>query len=208
MSAFMQSFAATGFIGPLLLLAGCAGLAVFVGRMRALRMAALAPPPLVDSLRSSLKRRDVERALDEASANRSYLGQIVSAALLLHGAGEDEMLANLERVAARESLGSGNRIAHLVRIGVLVVLLGLLGTVLALISASAMLRRLKDPTPADFAGAIGDALGNAALGLLISALLFAGFYFLDHRLTRRSLATIGIAEDLLRSLPRMNNPGS
>src|SRR5262245_43791140 len=101
MSTFAQSFAGTGFTGPILVLAGLIGLVRSVGRMRALRMAALAPPALVKSLQGTIAKGDVEEALDKASESPSYLGQIVGAALLLHHAGEDEMLANLERVAAR-----------------------------------------------------------------------------------------------------------
>ena len=197
-----QLFASTGFIGPVLLIAAIAGIVMFVRRNRALRMAVLAPPSLVKSLEPLLAKRDVDRALDVASGSESYLGQIVGAALLVDAAGQDEMLANLERVAARESLNGGNRVAHLARVGVITVLLGLFGTTLSLISASGVLRQMKAPTPSDFAVAIGESLANAALGLLIAILLFAGFYFLDHRLTRRSLATIAIAEDLIRPLMR------
>jgi biopolymer transport protein ExbB/TolQ len=198
----LQLLASAGFIGPLLVLAALAGLIMFLRRHRALRMTTLAPPALSKSLEPLLAKREIDRALDVAAGNGSLLGQIVEAALLVGTAGPDEMLANLERVAARESLNGGNRVAHLARLGVLAVLIGLFGTTISLISASIALRAMKAPTLSDLAGAIGESLVCAALGLLVALLLFTGFYFLDHRLARRSLATIAIAEDLLRPLIR------
>ncbi len=45
------------------------------------------------------------------------LGELVASGLYLRGAGLDEMLANVERTAAKELLRLGNRIANLARLG-------------------------------------------------------------------------------------------
>jgi biopolymer transport protein ExbB len=202
-----QMFQSMGFMGIVLLIAATAGVFLVLRRARELRVAALSPPDLRRAVAPLLAQGDVDRALDATAANRSFLAQLLQGALLLHGAGEDEMLANLERVAARETLQRGNRVAHLARLGVMTLLLGFLGTALGLIAALTMLRQIKAPTAADFAGAIGEALVCSAFGILVAALSFAGFYLLDHGLTRRTLAVVLEAEELLRPVLRPPSRG-
>lgn len=202
MPSLTQLFASTGFVGILLLITAVTGAVMFVRRVLELRQTALAPPSLTQAVGPLLARGQVDRALDAASASSSFLGQTLEGALLLHGAGEDEMLANLDRVAARETLQRGNRISHLVRLAVITLLLGFLGTALGLIAGLSMTRRMKDPTASDFAGSIAEALASSAFGILFAILLFAGFYFLDHRLTRCSLGVIAEAQALLRPVLR------
>jgi hypothetical protein len=56
---------------------------------------------------------------------------VIGSGLYLREAGLDEMLANVERGAAKESLRLGNRVANLARFGSgAVLLIGLFGTTL------------------------------------------------------------------------------
>ena len=202
MPSLVQLFMSTGFVGILLLVLALAGAVAFVRRTRELRRAALAPPTLLGAVSPLIASGSADRALDLASADPSFLGRALAGALLLQGAGQDEMLANLERVAARETLERGNRIAHLVRLGVVSLLVGFLGTTLGLIAALGVLRRMKAPSASDFAGAVGESLASSAFGLLVSVLLFVAFFVLDHRLTKRAAETIATAERALSPLLR------
>lgn len=207
MTTLFSVFASTGFVGILLFLVAVVGAVSFLRRVFELRLSVMAPPLLRRSLEPLLTNGEIQRALDVAAGSGTYLGRIVCGALLMHGTGEDEMLANLERVASRETLQRANRVAQLVRLGVMAILLGFLGTTIALISAADVLKAVAAPTPAQFTSAIGDSLPSCAFGLFFALLLFGAFFSLDHHLTRRGLATIGIAEEMIREVLRPGPSG-
>jgi biopolymer transport protein ExbB/TolQ len=106
-------------------------------------------------------------------------------------------LANVERATARASLGFGNRVANLGRLGGIALLVGLLGTVVSLMSSLQVIGALAAPTIHDFVAGILQALVCSALGLLVALFCFVAFFCLDARLTRGTLAVRDIAEDLV-----------
>jgi|SRR5580765_6467696 len=93
----------------------------------------LAPPRLLHALEQAVASGEVAVAGAHATANGSPLGSLVARGLQLHAGGLDEMLANCERAAMQEMLRLGDRIAAIARLGAMVLLLGALGTVLALL---------------------------------------------------------------------------
>src|SRR5690242_18311554 len=152
-----QMFMATGFVGPLLLLFALVALAIAIRRFLELRRERLAPATLQRSLERAVQTGAADTALAQAMGSRSCLGQLVAAALQLRSAGLDEMLANVERAAARESMRHQNRIANLVRAGVLILLVGVLGTVLGMISATTVLGVIKTTTLQDLMPGIAES---------------------------------------------------
>ena len=65
-------------------------------------------------------------------------------------------------------------------------------------SLLAVLGNLEEPTLSDFAAGVYVALVCIALGLLVAMLCFVAFFWLDSRLTQRTLAVRDLAEDLVR----------
>jgi biopolymer transport protein ExbB len=197
-SGFVELFLATGFVGPLMALAGLVAVALAVRRWLELRPARLAPLELQRSLETAVHDGRLETGLEQAAKSRTLLGELVAAGLHLRRAGLDEMLANVERATAKEALRLGNRVASLGRLGGLAVLAGLFGTTESLISMLLVIQRLKAPLVGDFARGIGEALPCTALGLLVALFSFGAFFALDAKLTRNTLAVREIAEELMR----------
>jgi biopolymer transport protein ExbB len=193
-----QLILATGFIGPLLALAGAMALVLVLRRWLELRPDRLAPEALQRSLEVKLHGADLEAGLDLALKSRTALGDLVASGLHLRHAGLDEMLANVERATARESLRLGNRVANLARLGGVVLLVGLFGTVVSLMSMLRVIETLREPTVADFVRGISESLVSVALGLFVALLCFVAFFWLDARLTQRALAVRDVAEELVR----------
>jgi biopolymer transport protein ExbB len=195
---FGTLFASTGFFGPLMLLLGAAALALAVRRWLELRPGRLAPESLQKGLERALRDGEPGASLAQATASRTWLGAVVAAGLHLRAAGLDEVLANVERAAIKESLRLSNRIANLGRLGVVVLLLGLLGTMISLMNAMLVLEQLASPKLGDFVAGIGGALTSTALGLAIALPCFVALFVLENLLARRTYAARGIAEELLR----------
>ncbi len=201
-------FQSTGFVGPLLMLLGALAVLAAVRRWLELRPASLAPEPLQASLELALRDGKVSAALAQATASRTCLGTVVAAGLQLHAAGLDEMLANVERTALRESLRLANRIANLARFGLVILLIGVLGTVLGLVNTLRVLELLVAPGLGHFVAGAAESLTCTAFGLALALLCFCAYFMLQSRLAQRTLAVREIAEELmLCAASRTGTPG-
>src|SRR5215831_17725983 len=185
--SLLNLFRSTGFIGPLMVIAGVVALVMAIRRWSELRTSRLAPEPLQRSVEIKIHDRQLDAALHDAVASRTFLGEVVGSGLYLREAGLDEMLANVERGAAKESLRLGNRVANLARFGSAVLLVGFFGTTMALIYVMLRIAELKTPTVNDFVVGIGEALVCMAFALFIALFCFGSFFVLDSRLTQRTL---------------------
>ena len=196
-AGFSPSFRSTGFIGPLIVIAGAFAFFVALRRWRELAPERLAPVSLQRGLVGALRAGEVARGLSEAAASRTVLGAFVADGLALHGGGLDEMLAGVERAAAREALRLGNRVATLARLGVIVLLLGLLGATTATMSMLEAVGALKQPLVSDFVAGLQPAFTCVALGIFVALFCYVAFFWLDSCITRRTLAVRDAAEDLM-----------
>ena len=188
----------SGFILPLLTVAGITGIVLAVRRWLELRPGRLAPEELQRSLEGKLHGADLEGGLELAVRSRTVLGELVASGLHLRRAGLDEMLANVERATTRESLRLGNRVANLARLGGVALLVGLFGTIIGLMSTLQVIEVLKAPTVNDFVVGTSESLASFALGLFVGLFCFVAFFWLDSRLTQRTLAVRDLAEELVR----------
>ena len=193
-----QLFMATGFVGPLMVLAGAVALFIAIRRWLELRAGRLAPAELERKLDAAVHAGQLDQGLEHAVASHTLLGELVAAGLYLRKAGLDEMLANVERAATKESLRLGNRVANLARLGGVALLVGVFGTTTALMSTLFVIAQLKAPVPRDFTLGIGESLASTALGLMVALFCFVAFFWFDSRLTQRVLAVREVAEEMMR----------
>jgi biopolymer transport protein ExbB len=196
--SFGELLLSTGFIAPLFALAGVVAFALALRRWLELRPGRLAPEGLQRSLEGALHGADLDAALELARKSGTLLGELVASGLDLRREGLDEMLANVERATTRESLRLGNRVANLARLGGLALLIGLFGTITGLMNTLRVIEILLAPTVGDFVRGISESLACVALGLLVAVFCFLAFFWLDARLTQRTLAVRDLAEELVR----------
>ena len=193
----LDLFLCTGFVGYLLVLLGGIAFVMALRRWLELRPATMAPESLQRSLEHAVRQGQIDQALAQASASRTTLGELVAAGLLLRSSGLDEMLANTERAAVKESLFRQVRAAGISRMGTTILLLGLFGTVLGLMSMLAMLASLKAPLASDFCQGIGESLASAAIGLLFALACGIAYGLISRQSVTRLLRVREIAEELL-----------
>ncbi len=146
------------------------------------------PPGLYQEILDDIASGDIERAGQRAGKHRSLLGRVALPALRLH----DRPLDRLQQVtegAGRRAVGALRRRAnYLANIGAISPMLGLLGTILGMVTAfesfSAELE--VSAKQAMLTAAIGKALITTAVGLVVGIPSMAAYYYISGRINRIS----------------------
>ena len=161
-----------------------------------LRTERLAPPPLVNSLRQTLADGNYQEAWEICRANRSYLANILKAGLQRLGRGKEVFDNALAEHSLREAQILRTRNSYLSVIGVVSPMIGLLGTVIGMMKAFAVLGSTGISSPRELASSISEVLLATAGGLFIAIPAFISYYVFRNR---AQLAIVE-AEDQLNSL--------
>lgn len=198
MMSLGQMVLGSGAIGVLVVLLAAVGVLLTILLFFQIRMQALAPMTLQRALERAIRDDDASAAVPLATASPSLLGSVVSAGLHMRSLGLDEMLANVERAAAKEAMRLGNRIANLSRLGGTTLLFGFLGSGLGFL----MLLQIAGADPD--AVQAGEMLLSSAVGIspivlsLMGAILcYGAFFVFDYTLTRRAIKVREMAEEMV-----------
>ena len=164
-----------------------------------LRMGAAIPPGFVEEFTETVNKRQFKQAYDLAKGDESFLGRVLTTGMsrLQYGI-EDAREAAFNMV---ESVKSGKEqiVSYLAVIGTLGPLLGLVGTVWGMILAFVALSD-QQPSFGVLAGKISHALVVTLFGIGISVPAIFCHTFFKNRLTRISMDTANIADDLLTQM--------
>ncbi|MGF1467545.1 MAG: MotA/TolQ/ExbB proton channel family protein [Sandaracinaceae bacterium] len=170
--------------GPLMvpiLLASLCALAVFVGRVIALRRPRVVPHTLVEGVRTSLDRGAVADALALAREDPSSLGRILRAGLAHAGATRAEIKERMEEVGRREHADLMRYLSVIAVVASIEPLLGLLGTVTGMIGVFQGVVSQGVGDPAALASGIWAALITTAAGLATGIPAYIGWRYLYAR---------------------------
>jgi biopolymer transport protein ExbB len=185
--------------GPLLLFLSIALVALIVMLSMDLRLSVAIPPTFVEQFTDTVNKRKFKEAFELARADPSFLGKVLTGGMsrLQYGI-EDARDAALNMVESLKSSKEqlNNYTAVISSLGPLV---GLVGTVFGMILAFKALAQSK-LEQARLADAISHALVITMLGIGIAVpgLFFNAFF--RNRITRISMDTANIADDLLTQM--------
>ena len=185
--------------GPLLLFLSVALVALIVMLSLDLRLSVAIPPAFVEQFTDTVNRRQFKEAFELARNDQSFLGKVLTGGMsrLQYGI-EDARDAALNMVESLKSSKEqlNNYTAVISSLGPLV---GLVGTVFGMILAFKALAQSK-LEQAKLADAISHALVITMLGIAIAVpgLFFNAFF--RNRITRISMDTANIADDLLTQM--------
>lgn len=144
----------------------------------------LAPKALVDALKASLDAGNYQEAWQTCQANKkTYIAGVLGGALERIGRGKDATEASLIELGIRESQVYKTRNSYLSVIGVISPMIGLLGTVIGMIGAFAVLGQSGVSDPRALAARIGEVLLATASGLFIAIPAFIFYYFFRNRIS-------------------------
>jgi biopolymer transport protein ExbB len=188
------------FFGPLLFLVSIGLVTLIVLLAMDLRMSVAVPPAFVDDFTDMVNKRQFKQAFDLCRSDNSFLARVMTA-----GMGRLQYGIEDAREAARNMMESvraskDTLIAYLATIGTLGPMLGLVGTVFGMIIAFMELSAGGTPRPEKLAAGISHALVVTLLGIALSvpAIFFHAFF--KNRLTRISMDTSTLADDLLTQM--------
>ena len=156
----------------------------------------LAPKALMESLKSTVEAGNYQEAWETCKANKAYVAKVLQGALERLGRGQDAVQGGLIEYGLRQSQPIKTKISYISVIGVIAPMIGLLGTVIGMMGAFAVLGSSGVADPRGLALRIGEVLMATASGLFIAIPAFIFYYYF------RNLATImiGLSDDKLQHL--------
>jgi biopolymer transport protein ExbB len=146
-----------------------------------LRREKLAPKALIDSLRNDIGAGNYQGAWETCDANDNYLANVMKGALERLGRGKEAVEDAIAEFALREATGLRTRNSYLSVIGVISPMIGLLGTVIGMMKAFAVLGASGISDPRGLATSIGEVLMATASGLFIAIPAFISYYVFRNR---------------------------
>ena len=141
----------------------------------------LAPSALVESLQSTIQAGNYQEAWEICRANKAYVAQVLKGGLERLGRGKEAVGTALIEHGFREGQSLKTKISYLSVIGVIAPMIGLLGTVIGMMGAFAVLGSSGVADPRTLALRIGEVLMATASGLFIAIPAFIFYYYFRNR---------------------------
>jgi len=177
--------------GPLIIMIWCciAGtsftmVTFIIQLLMMLRDDQLAPPALIASLENTIQAGNYQEAWEICRANsKAYIANVLKGALERTGRGKDAVETALIEHGLREAQILKTKNSYLSVIGVIAPMIGLLGTVIGMMGAFAVLGSSGVADPRSLALRIGEVLMATASGLFIAIPAFISYYYFRNRAT-------------------------
>lgn len=195
--------------GPLmvpLLVLSLLGFVFFVERSIFLHRGQIKAEIFVDGLKNLLRKRRLIEALTVCEETPGPAAAVAKAALLNHDQGPDRMRGAVQASAIVELPALEKRIGTLAVLAKVAPLIGLLGTVVAMLEGFyAMSEQGAYSTSSAFSTLVAEALITSAMGLLIAIMAHLSYHFLHGRVRAivSDMEWVGneLMEFLLKNLP-------
>jgi biopolymer transport protein ExbB len=166
------------------------------------RRQSLAPKALVTALDESLRAGNFQEAWETCRANaKTYIAAVLGGALERVGRGKDATDNALIELGIRESQAFKTRNSYLSVIGVIAPMIGLLGTVIGMMGAFAVLGQSGVSDPRKLAMSIGEVLLATASGLFIAIPAFIFYYYFRNRINDATVYADSELNHLVEDIP-------
>jgi len=166
------------------------------------RRQSLAPKALVAALDESLKAGNFQEAWQTCQANaKTYIAGVLGGALERVGRGKEATEHALIELGIRESQAFKTRNSYLSVIGVIAPMIGLLGTVIGMMGAFAVLGQSGVSDPRKLAMSIGEVLLATASGLFIAIPAFIFYYYFRNRINDATVYADSELNHLVEDIP-------
>ena len=163
-----------GPVAVILLLVSLYAAFVFFYRLQVLRHASGSLSKVLEQIRVDLLAGSVRSAIADARRSDTPAARVVVAGLERVQLGSDAVQAALNQATLLEEERVGRGLSTLSTIAQVAPMLGLLGTVFGMIRTFSVFSTVAQPTPAQLAGGISEALVTTATGLIVAVLAHLG----------------------------------
>jgi len=162
----------------------------------------LAPPPLVEAIGESIRAGNYQEAWEICRQNpKIYIAGVLGGSLERLGRGKDATEAALIEYGVREASVFRSRNSYLSVIGVIAPMIGLLGTVIGMMGAFAVLGTAGVSDPRALAMSIGEVLLATASGLFIGIPAFIFYYYVRNRISESVVYADAQINRLVEDIP-------
>jgi biopolymer transport protein ExbB len=197
LTGVMLFIAGGGTIGYIILLCSVIGLALAIEAGITITRKKLAPPEVVDQLRSHIENKDYQAGYDLCEQNPCYVTNVMHAALQKVDHGFEKMEEAAGAVAEEEAVRLHSKISWMGLIGTVAPLLGLFGTVQGMIVAFETIEKMAAPKPSELAIGIKIALVTTFQGLMVAIPVTVAFFVFRNKVVGIVLDMGAVLEDLL-----------
>ncbi len=197
-----------GLIGLLIALISGVLVALIIEHFTSITDEKLIPPDFVAALQMSIDEKKFQDAMQLCEASDNYISRVMQVGLSEIRYGYDAMQEAMATIGEEESIKLNQKIGYLALIGTLGPMLGLLGTVLGMISCFKVISEAAVTNASALADGIYKALVTTVMGLLVGipALFFHSFF--QDKVTNVSLEAGAVCEELIRQFKPVKVTGA
>ena len=203
---------AGGFIGYVTIFVSLGMVALIVEQVLTVRRGTLMPAGLAEKAHQLISAGKYAEAEALTRDNPSFLGFLIATGLQDVDLGYASVEKAMEDAAVEQSARLLRKVEYLTVIAAVGPLLGLMGTVWGMIQAFAEFAERANPSPADFAPSISEALVTTFFGLVVAVPAVCSFAFFRNRvdeLTAEATITAGhVMAPLKRALVTKARPAT
>lgn len=181
-TSFVGLIIDAGPIGWAVILLSVVAIALIIEHFLSIQRDQLIPPDLVSEVDRLLQEEQFDEALELCEMEPTFFTNVVASGITKIGMGVDEIEKSIEDTIENERVRLENKISWLNLIGNIAPMMGLLGTVVGMISAFKKIETTRNPSPSDLAGGIYQALVTTAMGLIVGIPVLAFYFFFRNRL--------------------------
>lgn len=184
-----------------ILLCSIVGLGIIIDRFVVLRKAKINIPVFILRIRSFLKRKDIDGAINYCMEEKSPIANIIRKGLRKYKFGHARVKDAIENAGAQEISRLEKGLSVLASVSGIAPLLGFLGTVTGMISAFMTIENLQgSANPSDLAGGIWEALVTTAFGLMVGIPALAFYNYFLSRVKKLVSDLEAVANDVVDTI--------
>jgi biopolymer transport protein ExbB len=172
-----------------------------IQNIMSLRKDKLAPPALIAALEQTIAAGNYQETWETCNANKNYLANVLKAGLTRLGRGKEAVENAVAEHGLREASVLRTRNSYLSVIGVVSPMIGLLGTVIGMMGAFAVLASSGIGDPRALSGKIGEVLLATASGLFIAIPAFVSYYVFRNMSQMVIVHADDVVNNLLLDIP-------
>ncbi|HTF89046.1 MAG TPA: MotA/TolQ/ExbB proton channel family protein [Planctomycetota bacterium] len=186
----------SGFVGWCICILSVVALAMILENIVTLRREKLAPPELVDEVKSLFDEGQYQDAMELCENDKSFFARVCAAGISKIGHNYEMIEHALQEAGNEEAIKLHQKVTWLSVVGALAPMLGLFGTVQGMIQAFQIIASTQNPSPAQLATGIYVALLTTFEGLMVAIPVITAFAWVRNRLVRAIIEVGAILEDM------------
>ncbi|MBV6513480.1 MAG: MotA/TolQ/ExbB proton channel family protein [Ignavibacteriales bacterium] len=199
--SLLDMFFQGGFLMWPILIASVVGVAISIDRYLVIRKARLNAPKFLAAIRSMVKKKDIDGAIQFCMAEKTPASNMIRKGLRKVRFGHNRVKEAIETAGKQEITKLEKGLSVLATISGVAPLLGFLGTVTGMIGAFMKIQDLQgSASPSDLAAGIWEALLTTAFGLGVGIIALIMYNYFLAKITKLVNDMEVISTDVLDSL--------